>query len=104
MPGIYAWYADIKLGRLDWIETLEGDRDLGETRLKGALDAFSSYFGRQRLDVEAHAHFSTIWQGSLEEDPKSRGLKSQSKIVSTSLQSSARRELLVSASFRQLNG
>jgi hypothetical protein len=91
-PGIYAWYAEIKVGLPDWIGDHNDEQDLGATRLRKALDAFSSYFTRHRLNVEARSYFSTRWRGDLEDI----GRTAQSRAVTESLQAADRRELLVS--------
>jgi hypothetical protein len=95
LPGIYAWYAEIKLGPPDWIEHIDEEQDLGEVRLRSALESFSFFFARQRLSVEARSHFNVTWTGDLTEDLARRLAAAESKLLSASLQSAARRELLV---------
>jgi hypothetical protein len=96
LPGLYAWYAEVRLGQQDWMQKLQDDEDLGESRLREALDAFSYLLARQRLSVEASSHFSTKWRGVLEEFISSRVGSANTANFATTLSSPARRELLVS--------
>ncbi len=66
-PGLYVWYGKFNVGRADWHSQYVGDDTRACQLLQKALRQHSLKFGRQPLDIQAIANFSTLWRGTLKD-------------------------------------
>lgn len=63
--GIYAWYATLDAGKMDWeLDVVDGE-DAGIERLRSLLRKQTSRYNSRELSAIAKGAFSQTWQGSL---------------------------------------
>ena len=70
-PGLYVWYAKLKLGRADWDDTCPGARGNGKRLFLRALKDHVEKHHALPLNVEAKTIFSMTWSGQIDpEEPR----------------------------------
>ncbi|WP_295879724.1 hypothetical protein [uncultured Thiohalocapsa sp.] len=72
LPGLYAWYARFNVAEADWSAEFAGGDAAAQRNLLKALREHAWKFGRQAMPVQAHSNFSTVWNGTLREDPDAK--------------------------------
>ena len=72
LPGLYAWYARFTVAEADWSAEFAGGNDGAKHNLLKALREHAWKFGRQAMPVRAQSNFSSVWNGTLREDPDAK--------------------------------
>lgn len=97
LPGLYAWYARFNVAEADWSAEFAGGDDAARRNLLKALREHAWKFGRQAMPVRAESNFSSVWNGTLREDPNAkwygRGVVSASEAFEERLQPSVTSDL-----------
>jgi hypothetical protein len=72
LPGLYAWYARFSVAEADWSAEFAGGDEAARRNLLKALREHAWKFGRQIMPVRAESNFSSVWNGTLCEDPDAK--------------------------------
>ncbi len=72
LPGLYAWYARFSVAEADWNAEFAGGDDAARRNLLKALRDHAWKFGRRAMPVRAESNFSSVWNGTLREDPDAK--------------------------------
>jgi hypothetical protein len=69
LPGLYVWYARFHVQEADWSAAFAGGDDAAGRHLLKAIREQSLKYERQEMAIRAASNFSSVWNGTLREDP-----------------------------------
>lgn len=64
-PGIYAWYANMLIGELDWKMDIAGGADQAVGRFLSSLQQFADIYEPLSINVRGSSAYGAAWDGEL---------------------------------------